>query len=147
MIVTSLFGLFMGAVYESMLIGLRVTSTTDDRAEIVQQAASVLERFVRDVNIADNVDAAQSARFQFDTPPTNNINYVYSSGTLSRSNTVILRNITAFDLNFFDSSGTQLAEPVPGASEDTIRLVQVSVTLTKDSETVSFAQSAYLRNM
>ncbi len=141
------FSVVLAVIHEAVIVGLRVSYASDQREELRQQLATALDTLIRDAAVADNVDNADSSRFQFDTPATNNVNYQYSSGTLSRSNVIILRNLTAFDFDFFDSSGTQLAEPVPGASESTVRLVEATATATKGTETVSVAEAVYLRNM
>ena len=154
LIVVILFGLFVGTVQETVVVGLRQVSAADKREEIRQRLASALDRLTREISMADNVNVAQSGRFQFDTPSVNNVDYVYDSaaGTLSRDDAisplaVIVRNATSLDFNYFDASGAQLSEPVAGASEDTIRLVQVVATVTKDSETITVASAAFLRNM
>ena len=154
LIVVVLFGLLMGTVQETVVVGLRQVSAADKREEIRQRLTSALDRLTREISMADNVNAAQSGRFQFDTPSVNNVDYVYdsSAGTLSRDDAssplaVIVRNVTSLDFNYFDASGAQLSEPVAGASEDTIRLVQVAATVTKDSEAITVASAAFLRNM
>ena len=151
LLVVSLISIFVGAMQESVVVGLRAVNAADERELIRQQAASALDRIIREINLADDVDVAQSARFRFDIPSTNNINYVYSSGTLSRdtggSAQVVLNNITSWDFNYYDTTGAALSEPVAGASEDTIRVVQMTVTVTRDAETLTLTNAAYLRNM
>lgn len=154
MIVLSLCGLFMGAVYEAVLAGLRAVSAADRREAIRQQLTSALERMIRDAGAADGVDAADTDEFQFDTPGVNDVEYLYDSGddTLSRddaasSQRVILRNLTAFDFSYVDSNGAQLSEPVAGSAEDTIRVVQVSATVTQGSEAITIEDAVFLRNL
>ena len=151
-IVVSLLGLFMGAVQEAVIVGLRATNAADKREEIRQQLASALERFARDASVADNVDVAQTARVQFDTPSVNNVDYVYSSGTLTRSDAsssqiTILRNLTAFDFDYVDCQGTVYTGTVSGSAADSLRAIQVVATVTRDQETISVTQAIFLRNM
>ena len=152
LIVISLLSIFIAAVYESVIIGLRVVNASSSREMLRQQLTAALDRLTRDISVANNVDAAQSGRFQFDTPDVNNVNYVYSSSSLSRddaasSQVTILNNISSFDFNYFDSTGAQLSEPVAGAAEDTIRVVQILITVTKNNETLTLASAAYLRSI
>ena len=154
LLVLSLCALLIGAVYEAVLIGLRVVNAADDREHIRQQIASVLDRFTREAILSGDVDRAESGRFQFDTPDVNNVDYEYdsSASTLSRDDAsnpqvIILRNVTVFDFDYFDGSGTQFSEPVPGSSEDDVRLVRVTATVTKDNETLTLTGAAFLRNM
>lgn len=160
MISVSLLAIFVGAVYESVIAGLRVVSASARREEVRGQLVFALERFTREVYLADDVDDADqlegtdTGEFQFDTPSTNNIEYTYdaSADTLSRrvgSGTaqIIARYVTSFDLDYYDSAGAQLSEPVSGSAEDTIRVVRVIVTAATGSETMSVATAAYLRSM
>ena len=154
LIVVSLLGLFMGAVQEAVIVGLRATSAADKREEIRQQLAGALDHFTREAAMADNVDVATSTRFQFDTPALNNNNYVYDGTTQTLShddaaspNRVIVRNLTAFDFDYVDCVGTSYTGTVPGSAEDTLRVVQVTATVTKDNETISVAKSIFLRNL
>lgn len=151
-IVLCLLGLFMGVVQEVVIVGLRAVHAADAREEIRQQLASALDRFTRDASIANNVDVAQTARFQFDTPSVNNVDYVYSSGTLTRndassSQITILRNLTAFDFDYVDCQGTVYTGTVASSAEDSLRVVQVVATVTKDQETIALTKSVFLRNM
>ena len=154
MIVLSLCGLFMSAVYEAVITGLRAVSAADRREAIRQQLTSALERMIRDAGAADGVDVADTDEFQFDTPSVNDVEYLYDSGgdTLSRddagsSQRVILRNLTAFDFSYVDGNGAQLSEPVAGSAEDTIRVVQVSATVTQGSEAITIEDAVFLRNL
>ena len=152
LIVISLLSIFIAAVYESVIVGLRVVSAADSRETLRQQLAVALDRLTRDISVANDVDAAQNGRFQFDTPDVNTVDYVYSGSSLSRddaasSQVTILNNISSFDFNYFDSAGTQLSEPVSGPLEDTIRLVQILITVTKNNETLTLASAVYLRSI
>ena len=157
MLSISLLGLFAGLIQEGMITGLRTVSATNTREQVRAQLAGALERFTREAGLCNDVDNAQDERFQFDADldgdgsDENNINYVYSSGTLTRSQdgttVTLLSGITAFDLDYLDSSGTSLATPVAGASEDTIRVVEVTATAANGAESISMASAAYLRNM
>ena len=152
LIATVVFSLFLVPMHESFIIGLRAVHSSDDREQIRQQLVAALDRLTRDISLANNVDAAQDDRFQFDTPSVNNVDYRYASGALTRGDAstsarTILSNITSFDLNYFDTTGTELSTPVAGAQEDTIRVVQIIITVTKDTEAITIASAAFLRNI
>ena len=155
LIAISLMGLFLGTMQESLMTGLRAVASADDREQIRQQLAGALERFARDASHASNVDRAQTDEVQFDTPSVNNVDYDYdsSAGTLTRddansSSMTILRNLTAFDFDYVDCQGTLYTGTVSGSStEDSLRVVQVVATVTRDQETISVAQAVFLRNM
>ena len=154
MLVLVLTGIFFGVVYDTVIIGLRAVNAADERETIRQELTGALERFVRDAGTGSNVDSADTAQFQFDTPSVNDVQYTYDSaaGTLSRGDAattqrIILRNLTAFDFNFFDSTGAQLSEPVAPSAEDTIRVVEMTATVTKDQEVVTVAHAVFVRNL
>ena len=149
-----LLGVVAAVAYDAVIVGLRATSAAAQREELRQQLAAALDRMARDMAVASDVDEAQDGRFQFDTPAVNDVDYVYD-GTdqeLSRDDAAgaprdILRYVTAFDFNYFDSSGTQLSTPVSGSAEDTIRVVQIIATMNRGTETITVATAVYLRNL
>ena len=157
-IVITLVALFLGAVYETVIVGLRTVNAADDRETIRSQLTSALDRFVRDASVANNVDLGQDAQFQCDTPSVNNVNYQYSNGVLTRqdassSQITILSNLTAFDFDYIDVNGTSYASCDNTSScgsrccRSNARVVEVSATVTKDTETITVATAAFLRNM
>ena len=159
-IVITLLGLFLAAVQESLITGLRATHTADNREAVRRELANALDQFVRDVSQAQDVDDADlldgsnTGQFQFDTPSVSNVEYSYdaSADTLSYddanvSQRIIARYVTSFDLTYVDNTGATLSEPVAGSSEDNIRVVQVTATATIGDETLTLSDAAYLRNM
>ena len=157
LIVISLSGLFMGAVQELLVTGLRVVDSADDRESIRQRLAYVVDRFTREMSLCTDVDVAQDGGFQFDADingdgsDENNINYQYTSGTLTRTysgtTVTLISGLTAFDLNYVDDTGAQLTTPVAGSQEDDIRVVHISATVASGNETFSLESASYLRNM
>lgn len=160
MLVLSLWGLFMGAVYETVIVALRVMNASGSREAIRGQLAKTLDQLTREASsLADHIDVTQDARFQFDTPTsTDNINYVYTSGaggtgTLTRQDSVrsalglspiaILNNLSSFDFDYAEQGATTTtASP----NEDDVRVVHVTATVTKNNETISASSAAFLRS-
>jgi type II secretory pathway pseudopilin PulG len=153
-IVLSLGGVFFVAVGETVLTGLRAARAAYEREDLRMQAAAVLERFTREAALADDVDRARDDRFQFDTPDVNNVDYEYDSddGIVTRDDgdldeQTVLRYVTAWDLDYEDDTGAALSTPVADSDEDDIRVVRVSLTLSRGTETVTLAGAVYLRNL
>ena len=153
-ITISLLSLFIGAVYEAMIVGLRSVNASDDRETIRQQLTAALDQLTREAEVADDVDEATSIEFQVDTPSASNAEYVYDStaGTLTRDDTasapqVTLRNLTALDFDYIDCGGTSHTGSVAEASEDTLRVMQVTATVARDTETLSMTAASFLHNM
>ena len=156
-IVITLLALFGGAVYESVIVGLRTANASDERENIRQQLANALDMLTREASLADVVDVAADQQFQFDADldgdgtVENNINYQVSSGTFQRvyngATLTLVRNLASLDFNYVDSAGSNMATTVPDqATRNTIRVMQVTTSATNDAETVSLANAAYLRN-
>ena len=156
-IVVTLLGIFMGAVYESVIVGLRAANSSDERESIRQQLANALDILTREAALASTVDLAQDQQFQFDADldgngtTENNINYQVNSGDLQRIyngvTVTLVSDLTSLDFDFTDSSGADMTTPVGSpTNRDTIRVTQVTTTATRDNETLSLASAAYLRN-
>lgn len=157
LITISLLGIFMAAVYESVISGLRMANASDEREAIRQQLAHALDLLTREAAIASRVDNAEDQRFQFDADldgngtTENNVNYNVSSGDLQRTyngiTVTLIRDLSSLDFDFVDSGGSTLSTPVGNQPlRDTIRVVQITVTATNDNETISLTSAAYLRN-
>lgn len=157
LITVSLLSIFVGSVYESVVVGLRTANAADKREDIRQQLAGALEALTREASLASNVDNAEDQRLQFDADldgngtTENNVNYQVSSGDLQRvysgTTVTLVRDLTSLDFNYADSTGADLTTPVGSQpTRDTIRVVQITATATKDNETISLASAAYLRN-
>ena len=156
LIVISLLGLFIGAVYESVIVGLRVVNASDEREDIRQQLANALDLLLREGSLASNVDNAEDQRFQFDADidgdgsANTNINYRVQSGDLQRvysgDTVTLVRDLASLDFDYVDLNGAAMTPPVTGASRDNIRVVQVTATATRDNETISLANATHLRN-
>lgn len=154
MLVLALAGAFLVGVSQAVVWGLQVVQAWHQREELRGQLTAALDRFTRDAWAANDVDEATDDRFQFDTPSAQNNDYDYDGTTdlLQHDSNVtspmtLLRYATSWDFDYYDSAGAQLSTPVAGAAEDTIRVIQVTVTVSRNNETLSMAAAAYLRNM
>ena len=156
-VVVVLLSILIGAVYEVVIVGLRTVHASDEREEIRQELSNALDLLTREASLANNLDNAEDQRLQFDADldgngtTENNINYQVSSGDLQRVyngvTVTFVKDLTSLDFNYTGSGGANLTTPVATqALRDTIRVVQVTITATKDNETISLASAAYLRN-
>ena len=154
MIVVMLFAIFMGAVYETVIVGLKAANSADEREDIRTQMARAMDQMTREMVAAYNVDNAEDQRFQFDARDINgdgsnddNINYVVTSGDLLRGSLLLVKDLSSLDFDYLDSSGTAMTTPVAGGSRNNVRVVQITMTAVKDQETISLTGAAKLRNM
>ncbi len=156
MIVLVLVGVFGIVLYETVITGLRTVSAADDREEVRQQLTNALERLMREASVARDVGSAADHTFQFDADTDGNgmvetnIEYRLSSGALERSNSgtivPLVRGVTALDFDYVDLNGSTMSTPVAVGLRDTIRVVQMTITATRDNETIALASAAFLRN-
>lgn len=157
LLVITLLGLFMGAVYETVIVGLRVVNAADERETIRMQLANAMDRLTREASLASSVSSASDQRFQFDADldgdgaTETGINYQLQGSSLNwsygGSTVTLVAGVTAIDFAYLDQNGVTMSAPVtPQSERDKIRVVQVSLTATKDTETISIAGAACLRN-
>ncbi|MBI4598515.1 MAG: prepilin-type N-terminal cleavage/methylation domain-containing protein [Candidatus Omnitrophica bacterium] len=154
LIVTVLFAIFMGAVYETSIVGLRAANSADEREDLRTQMTRALDQMTREMASSYNVDVAQDQRFQFDARDIDgdgsndtNINYVVTSGDLLRGSTLLIRDLSSLDFDYVDADGDSMSTPVASGDRDEVRVVQITMTAVKDQETISLTAAAYLRNM
>ena len=156
LIVISLLAIFMGTIYEAVIVGLRATHAADEREAVRQQLAGAIDRLTREAGLTSNVDVAQDQQLQFDADLDGNgttesdIVYQLQSGVLQRTyggaTVTLARGITSLDFDYLDLNGSSLAAPLSGCNLDTVRVLQVTVTGTNDTETLSMTTAAFLRN-
>ena len=159
LLVLGLLALFGVAVYDTVVMGLRVASATDHREEIRQEVANALERFTREASMADVVDYSTNSRFQFDADLDGNgtvetdINYQVTSGTLQRTyagrTLTLIPDLGSLDFDYINASGAEYDDydsGCGGCARTNIRVVQINVTATQNSETITTGSAAFLRN-
>ena len=162
MIVTSMLSLFFGAVYASVITGLKMMNAANSREAIRLQLAHAMDRFTHEAVMTRNIDTATSTQFQFDADfngdgsslnanGETNINYTYQSNALTRQQgnnamVTLVPNGSALTFSYLDSTGATLTPPITGSNQNNIRVVQLAMTGTKDAETLSVAGAACLRS-
>lgn len=176
MLVISMAGLFMVGVYETVITGLRLANAADEREQIRQGLADVLERFSRDASMCVNLDEGEDAQFQCDvdangvggsTGTERDHNYTVSGSTLTWNYSgspagaqTILRNITSWDFNYLragsateyttcdltSASGSATCVDAANCCQADARTVIVTATLTRDTETISATTAVPLMN-
>jgi len=155
-------GIFIGAVYESVIIGLRAVSTANDREIVRQQLIRALDRLTREASAANTVDYAQDQRFQFDADldgdgsSENNINYAVSSGVFQRSygseTLNLVSNLTSLDFDYVDENNV-----LNGSCDFTsscgsrccrsdVKVAHLTMTATKNNEVFSITGAVCLRD-
>lgn len=151
-----LMSLFVGTVYETVIVGLRQVNTAGEREEIRNQLTLALDLMTREASLASNVDNAEDQRLQFDADlngdgsTENNINYQVVNGVLQRqyngTSVTLISNLTTFDVDCTDLNGANMTTPVASGSLHNIRVAKITATAVKHDESLSVASSVFLRN-
>jgi hypothetical protein len=160
--------MFLGAVYECFIFGLRVAGSASERSRIRLELTGVLDHLTREAGTARNVDRAQDTRFQFDADydgsggssgVERNVNFEYdaTNDVLNRdhsggSTVALAHTVTAVDFDYIDDTGTTYTTCDSTSScgsnccRDDVRAVLVTITATNNNETISVTDAATLRN-
>ena len=151
MIVVTLLAAFFGAVYETVIVGIRSADSANDREAMRIQMMKTLDLLSREASAAYHVDNSTSSRFQFDmrvedsdgngdSENQNNINYQVVSGNLQREGVTILPSATV-TFTYLDSSGNATTTAA------NVRVMQVTMSKTVEGETLSLSAATRLRNL
>lgn len=152
----TLLGIFFGGVYETVIVALRSVSAADTREALRRELVLAMDRLTRELGAAYAVDAAEDQRCQFDARDIDgdgsddpNINYHVSSGlqrTVGALTLTLVPDLTALDFDYLDATGATLTTPVGGGSLGAIRVVDITMTAARGTESVSLTAAADLRN-
>lgn len=156
MLVMSLLGLFLGAVQETFLHGLRIVDVADERAEVHSELAWGLERLSRELAQAKTFTTADASQVVFTVDLNQDgtdetVEFVLSSGQVRRQESgqqaVLVRNAQSLTFSYLDLDGNTLSTPVASGSLDDIRAIRVSLTGDLEEETISLATAIFVRNL
>ncbi len=172
MVVLTLLSFFFGAVYDTVIVGLRSVGSADTREDLRMQLTRALDRFTREVRMARNVTFAQDQQFQFDAdfnadgnstdPGEATINYQVSGTHLNRSQgggspVAVISNLSIsspLDFNYYEQGSTTESATCDSTSScgsnccrSEVRVVVITTTVTRGNETISMTSSAFLGNM
>ena len=158
-IVLSLLVLFGMAIQDTVVLGVRAANATNERETVRREVATALDRFTREVSMADVVDVANDQRCQFDADidgngsVDNNINYRVNSGDLQRvfggRTLTLIPDLGSMEFDYMDIGGTtydDYGNDCSGCPRANIRIVQITVTATRGNETITAGSAASLRN-
>ena len=132
----------------------------------MQEGMTAMETMARYIGIAGNYPlltggitsaTAASVTFLADVNNTGSLQTVtisYASGKVtatvvgaSTATVTIAPSVASFSFAYYDGSGASLAVPVSTqALRDSIRVVTVTMAMTKGSDTINYSLSAYCRN-
>lgn len=153
-------GLFLTAVQETIFTGLRTVDSAHRREDIRLQLAKALDRLTREASYASAIDTLSSTRFQFDadidrdgalenvssgtSPDETDIEYRDLSGDFvrrdSKGDIPLVGDLTSVAFEYLDADGSSTSTAAD------VRVVQITISATSGSETLTLAGAVYLRN-
>ena len=157
-IVLVLLSIFIGAVLLIFVVQLKAWGSSLNRTVIRQQGHQALSRMVRELNQTNSITSASSNALTFladldDNGSDETIILSTSGNNLNRTEGAVIVplafNVQSFSLTYRDSSNNILTPPAGTDTQverDTIKVVGLSLTMTKADETLNISSSAYLHN-
>lgn len=154
-IVIIIFIIIMGSAGWFFVVGLRTWLSGMNRTEIRQDSALAMERMVRELSQLNNIIIAQQDRVRFDADVNDDgtderITFDTTAGNLERTvtgtSTILARNVSNFQLAYYDLNDDLLSFPIPGGQRDNIRVIEITLTMNKADETLLLSSGAYARN-
>jgi len=155
-----LFSLITGAAMLVLTVSLKTWNSNKDRINIRQNGNLALEEMVRYLELASNITAATTSAITFAADINNNgadetVTLAFDAVnknlnvTVGGATTTITPYVQSFSFSYC-ASGTETPftppDPDTQGERDTIRVVILSLTMNKGSETISSSSSAYCRN-
>ncbi|MBI3011058.1 MAG: prepilin-type N-terminal cleavage/methylation domain-containing protein [Candidatus Omnitrophica bacterium] len=156
MVVLGVAGIFLVAVQESVIHGLRVVDVTDEREEVQEELAFSFERLTRELAQAITFTTADATQVVFtvdlnEDDSAETVDYSLSNGQLVRTESgtsvSVVKNAQSVSFAYTDLDGNSLSTPVASGSMDDIRVVTVSVTADLEDETITVPTAVFVRNL
>ncbi len=162
-----LFSAITGAAILMLTTGLKIWSSNKDRLDIRQNGSLAMERMIRYLEIANYkaavpvfVASANSTTFAADVDNNGvdekvtlaydavnkRINITIGAGGTAA---ILTPDVQNFSLTYYQlNSETAFTPPHPNteSERDSIRIVMISLTMNKASDTVTLSSSAFCRN-
>jgi type II secretory pathway pseudopilin PulG len=160
-IIIALFSILAAAIFWTFVAGLRAWGSGRDRAYIRQDANLAIERMVRELSEASEINTAGSDEIEFDADldgdgSVETIRFdVSNDDNLERTEVItgpdiivtLARNVQTFTLGYYlDGDNDTLLSSVTGPSRDDVRVIVISLTLNEGGETLTLSSSVYTRN-
>lgn len=156
-IVVVLFSVLVAAVLWTFIAGLRVWDSGRGRAYIGQDANLAVERMMRELSQASEINRAQSDEIDFDADldgdgSVETIKFdVSNDNNLERTENnipvVIAAGAQNFTLGYYlEGDNENLLSSVTGPSRDDIRVIVIALTLNEGDEEITLSSSVYARN-
>jgi len=157
-IVVLLVSILVGVVGFSFSVGLRSWNSGRKRVEITEEASLAVARMGRELRQASEFITAKTSEVTFEADldgdasvETITFKVRQNADELERTEggtvVVLARDVDTFTLGYYlESDNDNLLSSATGPELDQIRVVVITLTLTKGDETISFTSSAYTRN-
>lgn len=158
LVVIVLLGGLSAAVVFVFMAGLKSWNSVRNRTEIIESLNLAMARMTRELSQASEITRARSDEIDFEADldgggVTEDITFdINSDDELERiedggSAVILARDVQSFTLGYYlEADNDNLLSSVTGPSLDDIRVIVITLALSKSGETVSLRSSAYARN-
>lgn len=152
-----LFAVLISIFSRTLMVGIRSWTLGHNRSQLVQTASTTLGMLSRDISEAQNFDAAAANAVTFIADHNGDgtvetITYDMGTDFLRKQADIlapqvsVAQNVQAIAFSYRDLNGTTITAPVVAANLPAIRLVDITLTMLKGSETVVMKTSVFCRN-
>ncbi len=156
LIAAMLFSVIIASSAWLLLVGFKEWSSETDRINIRQEGMPAMETMVRYLGMASNITAASSTSVTFSADVDNNgsnetVTISYDAvnkkinRTISGTTATLTPYVSSFSFTYYQA-GQVLFVPVTQADRDTIKIVTITITMSKGSDTITLSSSAFCRN-
>jgi Tfp pilus assembly protein PilV len=152
-----LFSAITGAAVLTLSAGLKIWNSSEDRIDIRQKGSLAMEEMVRYLELANNITAATTTSITFAADVNNNgtdetVALVYDAVnkriniTISGATMILTSDAQSFALSYFQLNTQTSFTPIVQVDRDSIRIVTISLTMNRGSDTITLNSSAFCRN-
>jgi prepilin-type N-terminal cleavage/methylation domain-containing protein len=156
-ITVALFSIIVGVASLLFLMGMKAWSYGNDRSEIRTRANSAMEVITNDLSEAHLVTAATATSITFSADPDNDgldeiVTIAFDAvnnkidRTVAGSTRILTPYAQSFGFTYCQANMETTFVPATQADRDSMRIVNISLTMDKQDETISLSSSVLCRN-
>ncbi|MDO8536124.1 MAG: prepilin-type N-terminal cleavage/methylation domain-containing protein [Candidatus Omnitrophota bacterium] len=152
-----LFSAIIGAAILMLSTGLKIWNSNNNRTNIRQNGSLAMETITRYLEQANNITAASASSITFSADVNNDgtddiITIAFAAAnkriniTIAGATSILAPDVQNFSLLYYQSNTQTSFIPAIQADRDGIRIVTISLTMSKGNDTVTLSSSAFCRN-
>ena len=131
-----------------LLSGVDAFNYATNRKQALRQARialSTLSRELRQIRDSNSITQAEQQTISFVNIDDEQVTIEYSNGRVLRNSVPVARNVTQFELQYYDQSGQLLSFPIANRSE--IRAIRIVLQVTVGGKSIRLETEVRPRNL